>query len=156
MSCSIARSLEVIGEWWTLLILRDAFFGVTRFEAFQARLGIARNILAKRLDTLVEHDVLGRRCYDAARDRYDYVLTDKGKALWPVLVTIRQWGDEWVVGNGKEPVAMEHTACGERTTAVLTCDHCGEELQRRDVRVVAGPGLDDPEMLPRSFKGATP
>ena len=147
MSCSIARSLEVIGEWWTLLILRDAFFGVTRFEEFQARLGIARNILAKRLDTLVEHGVLERRLYDDRRDRHDYVLTDKGKALWPVLVTIRQWGDEWVVGAGNEPVAMVHTACGEQTTAVLTCDRCGEQLRGREVRVVAGPGLGDPAML---------
>ena len=155
MSCSVARSLEVIGEWWTLLILRDAFFGVTRFDEFQARLGIARNILAKRLDTLVEHGVLERRWYDEARGRYDYVLTDKGKALWPVLVTIRQWGDEWVVGAGKEPVVMVHATCGERATAVLACDHCGEELQGRDVRVVAGPGLGDPAMVPARRKAAT-
>jgi DNA-binding HxlR family transcriptional regulator len=155
MTCSIARSLEVIGEWWTLLILRDAFFGITRFEQFQARLGIARNILTKRLDTLVEHGVLERRCYDEARDRHDYVLTDKGKALWPVLVTIRQWGDEWLVGAGNEPVTMTHTTCGARTSAVLTCDQCGEELHGREVRVAAGPGLDDPGLLPRRVEGAT-
>jgi DNA-binding HxlR family transcriptional regulator len=137
MNCSIARSLEVIGEWWTPLILRDAFLGVTRFEEFQERLGIARNILSKRLDTLVEHGVLERRCYDEARGRHDYVLTDKGKALWPVLVTIRQWGDEWVVGSGQAPVALVHKTCGERTTAVLTCDHCGEELRGEDVRAVS-------------------
>jgi DNA-binding HxlR family transcriptional regulator len=148
MNCSIARSLEVIGEWWTLLILRDAFFGITRFDEFQARLGIARNVLTKRLDTLVDHGVLERRCYDEARARHDYVLTDKGRALWPVLVTIRQWGDEWVLGAGNEPVAMLHTTCGEQTTAVLTCDRCGEQLHGRDVRVVAGPGLDDPTLLP--------
>jgi DNA-binding HxlR family transcriptional regulator len=148
MNCSIARSLEVIGEWWTLLILRDAFFGITRFDDFQARLGIARNVLAKRLDTLVDHGVLARRCYDEARARHDYVLTDKGRALWPVLVTIRQWGDEWVLGEGNEPVAMVHTTCGAQTTAVLTCDHCGEQLHGRAVRVVAGPGLDDTTLLP--------
>jgi DNA-binding HxlR family transcriptional regulator len=147
MSCSIARSLEVIGEWWTPLILRDVFFGITRFEELQARLGIARNILAKRLDTLVEHGVLERRCYDEARGRHDYVLTDKGKALWPVLVTIRQWGDEWVVGAGHEPIVLVHNTCGERTTAVLTCDHCGEELRGRDVRAVPGPGLDEPRLV---------
>src|SRR5215204_1929573 len=150
MSCSVARSLEVIGEWWTLLILRDAFFGVTRFEEFQARLGIARNILAKRLDTLVEHGVLERRCYDDARGRYDYVLTDKGKALWPVLVTIRQWGDEWSVGKGKEPVLIVHKTCGKRSTGVLTCDNCGARLHRADMRVVPGPGLEDPGMLRQS------
>lgn len=148
MNCSIARSLEVIGEWWTLLILRDAFFGVTRFEVFQERLGIARNILTTRLDTLVEHGVMERRTYDEARGRHDYVLTAKGKALWPVLVTIRQWGDDWIVGKGNEPVRMVHTTCGARTDASLTCEHCGERIHRRDVRVVAGPGLEDPDMLP--------
>lgn len=139
MNCSIARSLEVIGEWWTLLIVRDAFSGVTRFEAFQERLGIARNVLAARLQTLVDQGVLERRCYDAGRGRYDYLLTDKGRALWPVLVAVRQWGDEWVMGQGNEPVVMVHEACGEPTKAVLTCDHCGERMQARDVRVVAGP-----------------
>ena len=148
MNCSIARSLEVIGEWWTLLILRDAFFGITRFDEFQARLGIARNVLTKRLDTLIDHGVLERRCYDEARARHDYVLTDKGRALWPVLVTIRQWGDEWILGRGNEPVAMLHTTCGAQTTAVLTCDHCGGQLHGRDVRVIAGPGIDDPAVLP--------
>lgn len=148
MNCSLARSLEVIGEWWTLLILRDVFFGVTRFEELQERLGIARNVLTTRLGTLVEHDVLERRCYDQARQRFDYVLTDKGKALWPVLVTIRQWGDEWVVGEGNAPVNMVHQVCGQRTTAVLTCDQCGEPLSGREVRVVPGPGLDDADLLP--------
>ena len=154
MSCSIARSLEEVGEWWTLLVVRDAFFGITRFEEFQERLGIARNVLATRLQTLVEAGVLDRRCYDEARGRYDYVLTDKGKALWPVLVTIRQWGDQWVVGQGREAIAMVHTGCGEPTTGVLTCDRCGERLKPRDVRVVAGPGLDDPDLLPRSARPA--
>jgi hypothetical protein len=72
-----------------------------------------------------------------------------------VLVTIRQWGDEWIVGTGNEPVTMTHTTCGERTSAVLTCDQCGEELQGRDVRVVAGPGLEDRGLLPRRVEGAT-
>ena len=148
MNCSIARSLEVIGEWWTLLILRDAFFGVTRFDQLQARLGIARNVLAKRLDTLVDHGMLERRCYDKARARHDYVLTDKGRALWPVLVTIRQWGDKWLLGAGNEPVAMIHTTCGAQTAAVLTCDHCGEQLHGDDVRAIAGPGLHDQPLLP--------
>jgi DNA-binding HxlR family transcriptional regulator len=148
MSCSVARSLEIIGEWWTLLIIRDAFFGVTRFEDFQRRLGIARNILATRLDTLVDAGVLERELYDEARDRYDYRLTAMGRALWPVLTTIRQWGDRYVVGKGNEAVVMVHEGCGARTTAHLACDRCGERLAPRDVRIVAGPGLDDPELLP--------
>jgi DNA-binding HxlR family transcriptional regulator len=140
MTCSIARSLEVIGEWWTLLILRDAFLGITRFEAFQERLGIARNVLTARLETLVEHGVLERHCYDEARARYDYLLTDKGRALWPVLVTLRQWGDEWEVGKRNAVMRMVHKDCGKQTTASLTCDRCGEELQRTHVRMVSGPG----------------
>jgi DNA-binding HxlR family transcriptional regulator len=148
MNCSIARSLEEIGEWWTLLIVRDAFFGVTRFEEFQERLGIARNILTKRLDTLVDAGVMERRPYDESRGRHDYVLTKKGRDLWPVLVTLRQWGDKWAI-DGKPPVRMLHTACGAHTNAHLVCDHCGERLAGRDIKSVAGPGLDDPALLPR-------
>jgi DNA-binding HxlR family transcriptional regulator len=140
MNCSIARSLEVIGEWWTPLILREAFFGVTRFDDLQQRLGIARNVLTARLDGLVDHGVLERRPYDEARGRSDYVLTEKGRALWPVLVALRQWGDEWILGDGKEPVLLVHKTCGEQSTAVLTCDACGEPLRREDVRSVPGPG----------------
>jgi DNA-binding HxlR family transcriptional regulator len=148
MNCSIARSLEVIGEWWTLLIVRDAFFGVTRFEALQERLGISRGILAARLQTLVDHGVLERRCYDAARQRYDYVLTAKGRALWPVVVTIRQWGDEWIAGTGNESVAVLHRGCGGHVHGVLTCSRCGEHAALRECEVAPGPGLTDAHLIP--------
>ena len=148
MECSIARSLEIIGEWWTLLIVRDAFFGITRFEEFHQRLGIARNILTTRLDTLVDHGVMERRPYDEARGRFDYVLTDKGRALWPVLVTMRQWGDEWVTGEKRAPVLLQHTTCGETIHADLVCDHCGELLEPHDLRSVRGPGAKDTTLLP--------
>lgn len=140
MRCSVAQSLEVIGEWWTLLILRDAFLGVTRFDDFASRLGIARNVLTNRLDTLVANDVLVRVPYDEARGRYDYRLTPKGRALFPVITAIRQWGDEWILGEGNEPVVMEHTTCGHLCRGVFTCDHCHEELRPRDLRVHPGPG----------------
>lgn len=146
--CSVAQSLEVIGEWWTLLILRDAFLGVTRFDDFASRLGIARNVLAARLDTLVENDVLARVPYDEARGRYDYRLTDKGRALLPVLTAIRQWGDEWILGERNAPVVVEHTDCGKITNAVLTCSECGEELTSRTVRARRGPGARDDSLLP--------
>src|SRR4051795_6197493 len=115
MNCSIAQALEEIGEWWSLLIIRDALLGITRFDDFRERLGIARNILTTRLDTLVDAGVLERRLYDEARDRHDYVLTAKGRALWPVITTLRQWGDKYVVGRGKEPVRMRHETCGAVT-----------------------------------------
>lgn len=140
MNCSVARGLEVIGEWWTPLILRDAFVGVTRFDEFQQRLGIARNVLATRLDTLVDHGVLERRTYDEARGRHDYVLTEKGRALWPVLVALRQWGDEWITGEENAPLELVHVGCGARTHLDLHCRECGEPVSRRDVRAVEGPG----------------
>ena len=143
MNCSVAQSLEIIGEWWTLLILRDCFLGIRRFDDFVDRLGIARNVLTNRLETLVEAGVLERRTYDEGRGRHDYVLTEKGRALWPVMTALRQWGDEWVLGEGNEPVVLEHKTCGHRTTAVLTCDHCGESLDARAVKALAGPGASD-------------
>ena len=149
MHCSVAQSLEVIGEWWTLLILRDAFLGVTRFDDFAKRLGIARNVLTARLDTLVDNDVLTRVPYDEARGRYDYRLTDKGRALLPVMTAIRQWGDEWILGEDHAPIVVEHTTCGHLSKGVLTCDHCGEELTTRTLRARRGPGFrDDLGLLP--------
>jgi DNA-binding HxlR family transcriptional regulator len=149
MHCSIARSLEVIGEWWTLLILRDCFLGVSRFEDFVDRLGIARNVLTARLDTLVDAGVLRRRPYDEARGRHDYLLTEKGRGLWPVMTALRQWGDEWILGEGNEPVLLEHRGHGHRTTAQMTCDACGEVLDARSVRAVPGPGATDALPAPR-------
>jgi DNA-binding HxlR family transcriptional regulator len=140
MNCSIAQSLETIGEWWTLLILRDSFLGIRRFDDFVERLGISRNVLATRLDTLVHAGLLERRAYDEARGRYDYVLTDKGRALWPVMTALRQWGDEWILGAGNEPILLEHRGHGHITTAQMTCDVCGEALDARSVRAIPGPG----------------
>lgn len=140
MNCSVAQSLEIVGEWWTLLILRDCFLGIRRFDDFVDRLGISRNVLTSRLDTLVGAGLLERRPYDTARGRFDYVLTDKGRALWPVLTALRQWGDEWVLGAGNEPLLLEHCDHGHITTAVMACDVCGETLDARSVRAVPGPG----------------
>src|SRR5687767_5069851 len=95
MNCSIAQALEVVGEWWTLLILRDVFLGVRRFDDFQKRLGIARNVLADRLDTLVERGILERRPYQDRPPRDEYVLTEKGRDLLPVIHALREWGDRW-------------------------------------------------------------
>ena len=139
MHCSVAQALEVIGEWWTLLILRDCFLGIRRFDDFVDRLGISRNVLTNRLETLVDADVLERRPYDEARNRFDYVLTEKGRALWPVLTALRQWGDEWILGAGNEPLLLEHRGHGHATTARMTCDVCGEPLDARSVRAIPGP-----------------
>ena len=109
MTCSVAQCLEVVGEWWTMLIVRDLFLGVRRFDALQTRLGISRNILTERLDHLIAHGVVERRPYQERPTRYDYVLTEKGRGLWPVLNAMRQWGDEWSAPNGP-PVELVHRA----------------------------------------------
>lgn len=149
MHCAIAQSLEIIGEWWTLLVIRDAFLGIRRFDDFVDRLGISRNVLTNRLDTLVEAGVFERRYYDEGRGRADYVLTPKGRALWPVITTLREWGDEWLLGEGNEPVLLEHRACGELTHLKMSCECCGEPLDGSSVRAVAGPAAGPNTPLPR-------
>lgn len=129
----MARSLEVVGEWWTPLILRDALLGVTRFSDFQDRLGIARNILSTRLDALVEHGVMERVPYQDHPPRYDYRLTDKGRDLWVALEALREWGDRWEAPDGP-PVAVTHRSCGHPVELVPTCAACGEVLALRDLR----------------------
>lgn len=142
MNCPIAGALEAVGEWWTLLIIRDAWMGVTRFEEFQARTGIARNVLSTRLDHLVEHEILRRDPYDQARGRYDYRLTDKGLELWPILIALRAWGDRWVFGPGNEPFLIMHNDCGELTEPSLVCSSCGRPVHGVDLTPLPGPGID--------------
>ena len=139
MACSVAQSLEIIGEWWTPLILRDAFLGVTRFSGFQERLGIARNILSARLDTLIEHGVMKKVPYQDNPVRYDYKLTEKGRDLWLVVAALREWGDRWEAPDGP-PVSMTHTSCGHVTHIVPTCSACGEVLSPFDLRATRGAG----------------
>lgn len=140
MPCSLARSLEAVGEWWTLLIIRDCFLGITRFDHFQTRLGIARNVLSDRLDTLVDHQVVERHAYQEHPPRYDYLLTDKGRALWPVLTALQEWGDQW--GGWEDLAAVErvHTPCGHPTQLVPTCASCRGVLHGDDVTTRLAPG----------------
>jgi DNA-binding HxlR family transcriptional regulator len=137
MDCSVAQCLEVIGEWWTMLIIRDCFLGFSRFEDFQQRLGISRNILQTRLRTLVDYGVLERIPYSEHPPRADYKLTAKGIDLWPVLTTMRQWGDKYAAPDGP-PVVLQHRSCAHETLGVLVCDHCGGVLEARSVSAVAG------------------
>jgi DNA-binding HxlR family transcriptional regulator len=146
MSCSIAQTLEVVGEWWTLLILRDSLLGVTRFEEWQRRLGIARNVLSARLETLVEQGILERRRYQEHPPRDEYLLTRKGSDLAPVLDALRVWGDRYAAPDGP-PVVLVHDDCGETTTPIAHCSHCGERLRRGHVHMELGPGSVDRDFL---------
>ncbi len=146
MDCSVAQCLEVVGEWWSMLILRDSFLGVTRFDDFQRRLGISRNILQQRLSRLVDSGVLVRVPYQDHPQRYDYRLTDKGRDLWPVINAMRQWGDRYAAPEGP-PLRLVHKSCGATTHIDLVCASCGETVGARDVTAVAGPGRPAPRLV---------
>jgi DNA-binding HxlR family transcriptional regulator len=145
MNCSVAQCLEVVGEWWSLLIVRDAFLGVRRFDDFQARLGISRNILNQRLNHLVDNGVLQRVRYQDNPPRSEYRLTEKGRDLWHVVTAMRQWGDRWAAPDGS-PIRMRHKGCGRIVSVVPTCSHCGEPLDARSVTGEAGPGAREGDL----------
>jgi DNA-binding HxlR family transcriptional regulator len=141
VTCSVARTLSVIGDRWTLLILRDAFLRVRRFEHFQASLGITRHRLAHRLAKLVEHGVLERVPYQAHPPRFEYRLTEKGRDLYPVIVALVGWGDRWMAGAAGPPVELVHRPCGHVVAPALTCPHCHQAIEARAMEARPGPAL---------------
>jgi len=143
MTCSIARTLDAAGEWWSPLILRDVHLGITRFDELQRDLGVSRQVLAARLERLVDHGVLERRAYSERPPRHDYLLTEKGRELVDVLLAMVAWGDRWTAGEKGPPVLLRHRACGELTHAEIRCAHCGQALHADEVSVEAGPGGSD-------------
>jgi DNA-binding HxlR family transcriptional regulator len=139
--CSVARSVAVIGDRWTLMLLRDCFLGIRRFEDFERRLGISRSIVAERLKRLVEAGVLRREAYQDRPLRHEYRLTDKGLSLHPVIMAIVHWGDEHYAGEAGPPLLHRHKVCGCDFAPVMTCSECAGPLAARDVEVRAGPGV---------------
>ncbi|WNG89716.1 helix-turn-helix domain-containing protein [Mycobacterium sp. ITM-2016-00317] len=139
--CSILRPLALLGDRWTLVVLRQSFAGVRRFEDFQAGLGLSRAVLAERLQRLVDAGVLQRHAYrDDRRTRQEYRLTDKGRDLYPVLMALRAWGDKYLAPDGPF-VEYRHRGCGGHTHTRLLCDTCGDEITAAEVEVGPGPGL---------------
>jgi len=154
MNCSVAQCLEVVGEWWSMLIIRDAFLGVRRFDDFQSRLGISRNILNRRLTSLVDAGILDRVPYQERPVRHEYRLTDKGRDLWPVLTTMREWGDKWAAPNGA-PLELVHDACGAVMHLAPTCDACGEAVDARSAHAQSGPGATATDFARTALAPAT-
>jgi DNA-binding HxlR family transcriptional regulator len=139
-NCSVAKTLDVVGEWWTLLILRDAFDGKRRFDDFHASLGMARSVLTARLKKLTDSGVLERSRYSEHPPRYEYRLTEKGDALFPVIAALIRWGDEWAPSAAGPPVVFVHESCGRITKPELTCPHCGGGIDAANTRSEPGPG----------------
>jgi DNA-binding HxlR family transcriptional regulator len=141
MQCPIARSLERVGEWWSILILRDAFHGLTRFDQFQENLGIAPNILARRLNALVEAGLLQRRRYSEHPPRDEYVLTETGRDFRPVLWALLGWGNRHFAPEGKSVVIVD-SRTGEEADPVVVDRNSGRPLVAPDFRPAAGPAAD--------------
>ena len=133
VQCSIEATLRTVGDRWTLLILRDIFRGIKRFENIQKDLGIARNLLSKRLQHLVDNKVVERFLYQEKPNRYEYRLTSKGRALSPSLIALMQWGDEWC-SLEKPPVMLIHENCGSPLTHSVQCENCNRDVKPGEIR----------------------
>ena len=140
MPCSVARTLAVVGDRWTLMIVRDAFLGVRHFDDFQKSLGISRTIVADRLATLVREAVLSHKP-DAKTGRPAYRLTEKGLELYPLIMAIVGWGNRHYAGPEGPPLLHRHESCGHDMTSVARCSHCHADLDPRDVTVRANPAI---------------
>jgi len=139
--CPVARVVDLFGDSWTTLVLRDAFYGIRRFDEFRRSLGIARNTLADRLRLLVDEGLLEKAPYQADPERFEYLLTDKGRDFFPVLAAMARWGDRWLTGADGPPITFRHVLCGHDTSAEVVCAECGEPLGAGDTEMTAGPGF---------------
>jgi DNA-binding HxlR family transcriptional regulator len=157
-TCSIASALEVVGERWSLLVVRNVMLGLRRFDEIQANLGIARNVLQARLTRLLENGVLEKRLYQERPPRYEYRLTEKGLDLWPTIVALMQWGDRHALAAGGPPVLLEHRDCGGAVDEHRVCAACGARLGVRDVIARAGPGAEPehPLLMRLAVRHGTP
>lgn len=140
LDCSVARTLERIGERWTVLIIRDAFYGLRRFDDFQASLGVARNVLTTRLTTLVDTGIMRKELYQEHPPRYEYRLTEKGRDLIPVLTSLLAWGDKWEAGN-RSTATLIHETCGNVMHTKSVCEHCREEVDAFNLSIDPIPAI---------------
>ncbi|MEU6037933.1 helix-turn-helix domain-containing protein [Actinomadura sp. NPDC047616] len=140
MHCSIGRTLEVVGHWWSPLIVRDVHLGLHRFDDIAGNLGISRNLLTRRLDDLVAAGILERRRYQDRPPRYEYHLAEAGRDLVPVLMAMMAWGDKWQTPPGGPPALLVHDACGREFTPRVCCSECGAEITAGTVTARSGPG----------------
>lgn len=136
--CSVARTLAVLGDRWTMLILRNAFWGIRRFDAFQSQLGVTRHVLAERLARLVDDGIFVKHAYQDRPPRFEYRLSEKGRDLYPILLSLMAWGDRWKDDGDGPPVLLRHRTCGRMMQPVTVCSECGEPLDPREVEPLPG------------------
>lgn len=138
--CQIARTVDMLGDWWTPLVLREAFYGISRFDEFQTSLGIARNTLTERLGRLVSEGLMEKVQYQSEPVRYEYRLTAKGDDFFSVLAAMAAWGDRWLYDAQTSPVTFHHNRCDHDIRAAVVCEHCGEKLRPEEMQFRIGPG----------------
>ncbi|MFI1913891.1 winged helix-turn-helix transcriptional regulator [Nocardia sp. NPDC020380] len=146
--CSVARTMDLLGDWWTPLVLREAFYGIRRFDEFQQELGIARNTLAERLRRLVDAGLLEKHVYETMPVRHEYLLTASGRDFYSVIAAMTAWGDRWLADETGPPVLTHHDTCGHDAQAEVVCSHCKEPLEGAEVTPRPGPGYP-PKLLAR-------
>jgi DNA-binding HxlR family transcriptional regulator len=154
-NCSIARATDVLGDWWTPLVLREAFYGVRRFDDFVDALGIGRNILAERLKRLTDEGILDKVAYQERPARYEYRLTDKGRALFGVIAMLHRWGNDWLVTDDGPPVELVDRDTGEVVNPIVVDEATGKVLDPRHLRVRRGPGFRD-DRVPEGTRNMLP
>ena len=140
MSCSLARTLEMVGDWWSPLIVRDLFLGICRFDDLAEDLGISRNLLTRRLKLLVQNGIASKKLYQSRPARYEYELTAAGLDLVPALLALTAWGDRWTMLEDGTPMLFKHKSCGHRFQPKITCSECGAAIRSDAVAVLPGPG----------------
>jgi DNA-binding HxlR family transcriptional regulator len=140
MNCGVAQALDQLGDWWTLLIVRDALLGATRFQHFESNLGIAKNVLTDRLSKLVREGVMTKARLDEPGQRYAYELTRKGRDLWIPITALRLWGDKWVFGESKVPAKFRERSTGREVARLIAVDADGNPIDASDLEVAPGPG----------------
>ena len=141
--CPLAQTLGIVGDNWTLLILRNAFLGARRFDDFQQQLGLTRHVLTDRLKKLVEHQVFKKVPYGTSQNRFEYRLTPKGAALSPVLMALGSWGNEWLFEKDQQPMRYTHKTCGEELQAAAYCSCCDTNVDSREIKMVTGPAIEE-------------
>lgn len=140
--CGVARAMDVVGELWAFLIIRNVFLGVRRFGGLRQNLRISRKVLTERLELLVRRGILERRLYQQRPPRHEYRLTPMGVDLFPVLMALSRWGDRWLAGPDGAPIEYLHRRCGKVTQPRVVCGDCGEDLGAHNVQPSLGPGGD--------------
>lgn len=141
--CSIARAVDILGDWWTPLVLREAYYGVRRFDDFEQALPVSRNVLAQRLRRLVDVGLLSKVPYSDRPPRFEYEPTEMGLEFWSVLAAMSAWGDRWLDGGDGAPILFHHAACGQDMAAVVVCSKCGQPISPEGVHSRLGPGYPD-------------